>query len=209
MSEFIACNNRYTIPLGWQGENITTEIKFPISSWEEEYGSGDFELVARRPTEKTKYPVPVEKVDGFAIWTVRDVDVAYRGNGECQLTLIVGGMIKKSVIFTTEINRSLTGDGKTPEPYQDWVDSVLQAGAEAKEAANEAAGSAQTALLAKEGAEEAADQAREQAEYAAGIMGLAVFEIDTGTGQLYITYPTPYYGAAFAINNNGYLEVTT
>lgn len=127
MSEFIACNNRYTIPLGRQGENKVVTIQFPIAKWLREYGAGGtWVLTNMRPTDTDAYPCAVTSDDNYVYWTLTDADVQYKGNGYAQLTYVKNGAVAKSEIFDTYIGKSLEATAEPPEPWKPWVDNIIE-----------------------------------------------------------------------------------
>lgn len=138
--------------------------------------------------------------------------LAHNGIYEIQIKAESGEKVKHSNVIYFGVNRSLSGDAVwpvIPTAFTEAVRQAEEAAANAEESKEQAKSARDSAVISQRAAEEAAENATNQANYAAGIMGLAVFEIDTEDGNLYVTYPTPYYGATFAINQNGYLEVTT
>lgn len=200
---------KMSIPIGRQGENGVTQIVFQTDKWLEDFPGGTVMLIARRQIDAEPYPVQLDVVGASATWTVNNADTAVHGKGECELRWIQDGRILKSQIFDTYCARSLGAESaEPPEPWEGWVDQVLNAAERAGVSAEEAQISTRLASVYAEDAEQSAQSAEAMRNEAAGIMGLATFYIDTATGLLYITHPIPYYGATFAINNEGYLEVT-
>lgn len=138
--------------------------------------------------------------------------LAFDGAYYIQLKGVGNNITEHSDKHIFVIGKTISGDKKWPEIPTAFSQAVKQAEDamnEAISAKDDAVLARNDAVIAKEAAESYAEQASIQADYAAGIMGLAVFNINTDTGELIITYPTPYYGAIFAINNSGMLEVTT
>lgn len=127
------------IPIGRQGENEVVTVIFQTSAWPAELGAGSFQLVHKRVNDNTPYPcvITVDE-DGNVNWLIKSADVYNVGFGCCQLSFVVDQAIAKSVIFTTSTLPSLGGGGDVPEPYQDWVDAVLAAGAHALTASSDA-----------------------------------------------------------------------
>ena len=80
-----------TLLIGVQGEVDAQVFRFDISSWIEEYGSGGSASIdLQRPGEKTSYTHGLSIVDGFAVWTVSNVDNAIAGQGFAQLVYKAG-----------------------------------------------------------------------------------------------------------------------
>ncbi|MCF0231161.1 MAG: hypothetical protein HUJ63_02575 [Enterococcus sp.] len=126
--------------IGRWGEKYCTEVKFPIpESWLEspeleidQY----FVLVYQRPDDTT-YQVQVELTEerDFAIWKVSDVDLAYEGNGKCQLVCSQANQLRKSPVYNILVIEAIQGDGEPPIPppvifpHADWsIDEPLRDG---------------------------------------------------------------------------------
>lgn len=203
------------IILGRETENKVTTIQFPVAKWIENYGAGGtFHLFHKRFKDAEAYPVPTTCDGTNVYWTPTETDLAIMGRGEAQLDYCFGihgqtGFRKAcSEIFETRVERSIEAGEETPEPYQPWVSQIEGYADRAEAASASATGSAATATAQASAASDHAEDAEEFKNEAAAIMGLATFQINADTGELVVTYPTPYAGATFAINN-GYLEVTT
>lgn len=112
------------LPLGQQMENEVTEVVFDFSAWETAFGSGDIVLSVQRPGDDIPYAVNLE-IDGTdATWTLTDLDLAYKGMGEIQVTYIVGTVKKKSVIYAFTVYGSLGEAGEYPSPGQTWQEEI-------------------------------------------------------------------------------------
>ncbi|MBR1659375.1 MAG: hypothetical protein IJ705_03565 [Oscillospiraceae bacterium] len=122
------------IPLGRQGENLAVRVRFPAAEWAGVYGEGEFQLLARRPGEEIPYPVSVIRDGGFVCWDVRAADTSLAGSGMCELQYYVGDTLAKSQVYLTGIAPALDPPGPVPEPAQSWVEQVLQAVSEIREA---------------------------------------------------------------------------
>lgn len=140
------------ITIGRLGENERMRVHLPIANLLEEIGEASFTLLNRRPDETTAYPIPTaERDDKYIIWTVTSRDTQIEGTGECQINATVDGVIAKTIIWTTEITRSLDGSGEVPDVWESWqeVFADLKADAEiAAGAAEDYAGEAQEARAA-------------------------------------------------------------
>lgn len=127
------------LPLGKQGENLARKIQFDISRWIGTLGPGTVQLLHQRRGDEAPYPVAVEREGNFAVWTVTNADTAAPGTGRAELQYYVGDALAKSETWMTKVFPALGPAGETPpEAQQGWVDQVLQAGAEAAEAADRA-----------------------------------------------------------------------
>ena len=166
MREYVA-NPKLTIPLGRQGEDGAVLVKFPICDWERTYGSGSFELLNMRPTEKTPYTCSITADDNYIYWIIQAADVAIVGHGKCELTYVVDGNVAKSLMFGTCVLKSIEGSGEVPPPYESRIADLIAASAEVTQGAARAESAQQAAENAQEAAEnaqEAAENARHQAE---------------------------------------------
>ena len=122
--------NHGVINLGRQGENDVLQIiwKGIVPAWAEKYGEGKFQLAVRRHLDDAPYIAAIEIDGNDIVWTVTSAETAQTGDGECELTYMVGDAVAKSQTWTTSVCRSLTGEEPTeaPEPYQSWVDEVMK-----------------------------------------------------------------------------------
>lgn len=123
--------NHGVINLGRQGENDVLQVvwKGIVPAWTEKYGEGRFQLAVRRHLDDAPYIAAIEIDGDDIVWTVTNAETAQIGDGECELTYMVGDAVAKSQTWTTSVCRSLTGEEPTeaPEPYQSWVDEVMKA----------------------------------------------------------------------------------
>lgn len=126
------------LPLGHQGENEAQRIIWRglADSWARLYGEGVFALTALREGDSAPYPASLKSENGDVIWTLSNADTAKAGEGMAELTYTVGGVIAKSRTWRTVVEPSLSANGTTKPPaaYQNWVDEVLQAAADAETA---------------------------------------------------------------------------
>lgn len=162
------------ITIGRLGENERMRVHLPIANLLEEIGEASFTLLNRSPGETTAYPIPTAERDGeYVIWTVTSRDTQTEGTGECQLVATVNGVIAKTMIWTTEITRSLDGSGEVPDVWESWqeVFTGIKAGAEA--AAETAQISASESLERANAALQYSLNASQSANNAAGSVGEA------------------------------------
>ena len=115
--------------LGKQGENNARRFLFKdVLTWREVFGEGRCELIHQRNGDSAPYPVALTYEDGIPYWCVSAADTAIAGEGKCELRYIVDDTIVKSNIYTTIVKKTLgEGTAEPPEPYQDWVDQVIEA----------------------------------------------------------------------------------
>ena len=117
------------LPLGRRGENEALEVRVNIKQWIADYGNGAFGGLAQRYGEDEPYPVTITVNGDYACWLVTDVDTAIEGYGKFELDYIVGGVLAKSVMWRTKVQPSVAEPGPVPDPYESWVEEVLEAGA--------------------------------------------------------------------------------
>lgn len=158
-----ACPLQY-LSVGYVGETGARPVAFDFSAWAAEYGAGVLQLLLQRPGDAEPYPVLLS-IDGTtATWTPDATDTAAQGQGQAQLVYTVGGVIVKNAIFRVLIAPSLGAAGDPPEPYESWLERLLQLAAETQQNAIDAAESAE---LAQQSAEGAADSDAAAAQSAA------------------------------------------
>ena len=131
-----------SLPLGREGEQNARQICFDIAAlgWRELYGEeGSVQLIARRSTDTEPYPVAVTMEGDKALWTVSGADTAVPGHGKAELRYLLGDTVAKSITWSTFVSDALGEPAEEPpEAQQGWVDKVLQAGADAENAAQRA-----------------------------------------------------------------------
>ena len=113
--------------LGKQGENLATEIVFPLAQWIAVYGEGTAVLAVQRNGDAGAYPVELRRNGNNAYWAVTSADTAVSGCGQCELRWYVGQTLVKSAIYRTVTEAALDGEAEPPQPWQSWVDRVISA----------------------------------------------------------------------------------
>ena len=158
--------------LGKQGENLATQVQFTVEAWIKELGDGSFQLLHQRKTDQDPHAVTVTYTDGVVYWDVENTEVAVVGYGKCELQFYKGTTLAKSQTWITQTAESLSAAGDTPpEPWESWVEEVLQAGSQAQQSAQEAEEAKGAAEDARDSAQtfaENAENSAEQAEHSAG-----------------------------------------
>ena len=110
--------------LGQQLENAVTAVVFDFSAWKTEFGSGTLGLSIQRHGDTQPYAV-VPTVSGTnATWNISELDTAYKGVGEVQVTYTVGSVVKKSTVYKFTVYRSLGENGEYPSPGQTWQEEI-------------------------------------------------------------------------------------
>ena len=116
------------IPIGKQGENLTTQVVFDCSNWLGELSGGVLSLVHQRPTDEDAYPVGNYTTDATSLtWDINETDLAYNGLGKCELRYTIGERIAKTKTFITEIVKALNPLENPPEAYEPYIDRVIDA----------------------------------------------------------------------------------
>ena len=116
------------ILLGRCGENLARTVEIDVSEYLVEYPGAVVTLLHRRHGESGIYPVAAELRDGCLVWQPTSADTAIAGSGEAEVRVTVDGVLAKSKILSTMVDKSLTGQETTaPEPSKDWVDKVIGA----------------------------------------------------------------------------------
>lgn len=116
------------IYLGRVGENDATQVIFDISYMVNKFGEGTVSLIAQREGDTDPYPCVIERSGNKVTWKITNADNARAGKGSCELRYMVGDTIAKSEVWETIVWESLGEHGDSvPEPYQSWVDQVLEA----------------------------------------------------------------------------------
>ena len=157
------------IPLGRVGENAAVQVQFNVAGWAATYGTGVFELMVLNPHDYNPYIVSVTGSDENNVtWTVTDVSTAYSGIGQVQLNYYVDSTVVKSAIWKTQILPSITAEGPTdpPDPYESWIDTLAELGAETERNAGIAVGAARDAGAFAGAAETSAQNAETSAAQA-------------------------------------------
>ena len=232
----IGINTAVTYPdpftIGRQRENEVTQVRFDVSEWVRTYGPGTLALSVQRRRDMRPYPVPIAIVDGAATWTISNTDTAQDGHIKAQLTYMVGTKIKKSKVYMLTVKASLPEDGRAPDGYTTWLETLQEltsqvaanavsasaASASAAQSAEAASTSARNAGTSSTQAANAASAASASAASAAASAELAeqsihdaavvFFDIDDETGELLVHKTSTLTRFDFAIDEeSGNLEV--
>lgn len=116
------------ILLGRCGENLARTVEIDVSEYLAEYPGAVVTLLHRRNGESGIYPVAAELRDGCLVWQPTSADTAIVGDGEAEVRVTVDGVLAKSKILSTVVDKSLTGqETDAPEPGMDWVDKITTA----------------------------------------------------------------------------------
>ena len=119
-----------------QGEHHARKVSFAETAiWKERFGEGTFELLHQRNCDNAPYPIDMTIENDVPYWYVTKADTAIAGAGKCELRYVANHIVIKSCTFITDVIPSLVeASGEVPEPEQAWVDQVLNAAQEVKDA---------------------------------------------------------------------------
>ena len=161
----ISVTGSFPFIIGRRGENAVTEIVFDFSAWNHEFGSGVCTLLVKRPRDGSAYPVALTYSGNTAKWLVSSTDTAQAGFGTAEYVYTVSEQIAKSVLFDIQILEDIGEPSATPpDPYETWIDTLTDLGAETLQNAQDA----QAAQTAAETAQDKAENAQAAAETAQG-----------------------------------------
>lgn len=121
--------------IGRVGENETRVIRFNVKDILEEFPGATIYLLNKRVNDPSSYPVPNTEIDGdYLLWTVSSGDVAQVGIGNCELKAVKDNAILKDDIYVTKTETALDGSEEPPDPWQGWIDEVMDAVGDAQQA---------------------------------------------------------------------------
>ena len=124
--------NKVTIPIGFVGENLHTQVRIDCVKLFEDYPNAVPGLTVNPPMGDT-YPAVVTRDGDYVIWDIEDSDLTVNGNGEIQLSFFVDEVIAKSYISRIRIEKSLVSTGDVPTPIENWIDEANEKLAEVEQ----------------------------------------------------------------------------
>ena len=167
-------NPNNVVSLGRMGENEYRQKDFDLDQFFDIIPGATFYILNQRPGENSLYPVEQVTQDGnHLLWPVKSADVSVKGIGHCELIMMQGDSVAKSVIFTTCILPALDGSGPAPDPMEYWLKRFNEYAQEAYDAAASALESAQSASDSAQTSSDKASEASESARAAEGYAGTA------------------------------------
>jgi hypothetical protein len=226
------------IRIGYEGENVVTQINFNLQMWIDEYGLGGVTLLVLRHGDKNAYPVPLMIEDGVASWIITQTDTAKVGRGAIQLKYVVGEKIKKSPIFDVSCLNALDDSDTVPDPYDSWLATLTdlstmvtakvaeslvnadiaqmaanisaQAASQSAQSADAAEKSELNALESAQASKSEADKSKIYAEQAQGALGGMTFVgfSMNNAGHVLITNSDRLGTTSFELTKEGHMEVT-
>ena len=138
------------LPLGRQGEHGVRQVWFDISYLIENFGEGTATLVYQRNKDLAPYIVSAQQTGNNLMWTIDETDTAYEGFGKAEIRWTVDDDLAKTVIYKTNVQKSLTAQTEIPEPLESWYDKMVEQIGDNQGYAEQAAESAETAQKAAE-----------------------------------------------------------
>lgn len=226
------------IRIGYEGENVVTQIDFNLKTWIAEYGLGGVTLLVIRHGDTDAYPVPLMIEDGIASWSITQTDTAKVGRGAIQLKYVVGEKIKKSPIYTTACSNALDDSDTVPDPYDSWLATLTdlstlvtakaaeslvnadiaqmaanisaQAASQSAQSADAAQRSELNALESARASKSEADKSKIYAEQAQGALAGMTFVgfSMTDDGHVLVTNSDRLGTTSFELTQSGHMEVT-
>ena len=143
------------LPLGRQMEHGVRQVWFDLSYLIENFGEGTATLVHQRNQDLAPYIVSTEQTNTNLMWTIDETDTAYEGFGRAEIRWVVDDDLAKTVIYKTNVMKSLTAQTEIPDPLESWYEALLEQIGDSQGYAEQAAQSAQDASQSAQEAESA------------------------------------------------------
>ena len=122
----VTTDNSAILPIGRQGEHDARRVWFDLSYLIENFGEGTAVLVHQRSMDEAPYICQAEQDGETLIWNIDETDTAYEGFGKAEIRWTVDDALAKTVIYRTNVMKSLTGDTQIPTPLQSWYDAMIE-----------------------------------------------------------------------------------
>lgn len=145
------------LPLGRQMEHGVRQVWFDLSYLVENFGAGTAVLVHQRNQDLAPYIVSAVQTGNRLEWTLDETDTAYEGFGRAEIRWTVDDTLAKTVIYRTNVAKSLTAQIDIPEPLESWYDQMIQQIGDNQGYAEQAEQSAQNASDSADRAEQTAE----------------------------------------------------
>ena len=133
--------DKKNVAIGRKEENESICLVFDVRDWLEQYPDASIVVMCKRPVDENAYPVPSSQItieDGELSWVLTNSDLAYVGNGQCELICIDDEIVSKGIIYGIKILDALDGGSEPPEPWTGWVEQVAHEAEVAEQAAQDA-----------------------------------------------------------------------
>ncbi len=116
-----------SIHVGKTGENIIRKIRFDMTSWIQQWGSGAiFTVLFERPDGVT-YPVVSVMEGAYLTVVITSTETAIGGPGSFEVRMYLKDALRKSARFRTVCATSLLEPQKPPDPPgQSWMEQMME-----------------------------------------------------------------------------------
>ena len=133
INEMLAQGN--TVTLCKQGE-YGNELSFDFSCWEKQFGSGSVGWTIQRSQDTSAYLLPDTEAGTVSTVTLSTTETQYAGVGKLEVFFVNDGETEKRISKTLNftVAPSLQNLGEVPEPWESYVDAVLEDAVQAEEA---------------------------------------------------------------------------
>lgn len=116
--------------IGNQGENLAQTIEIDVHDWLIGHPNGNISIWHKRNGDEAPYPTGalLDRDAGVIRWSPTNTDTYVAGEGQAEIRLTEGSVIKKSCSVITGVSPAVTGAG-TPlgSGWQDYVDAIERA----------------------------------------------------------------------------------
>ena len=143
-------DNGAILPIGRQGEKGVRQVWFDLAYLITNFGEGTAVLVHQRSKDAAPYIISTQQTGNNLMWTIDETDTAFEGIGKAEIRWTVDDTLAKTVIYKTNVQKSLASETEVPDPYESWYDALLKKIGDSQEYAEQAAESAETAQQAAE-----------------------------------------------------------
>lgn len=114
--------------LGIQGENNAQTITIDVNAWLQQYPNGSVSIWHKRNGDSVPSPTgaTLDREKGIINWSPTSTDTYVSGEGEAEIRLTEGNVIKKSKKIVTGVSKAVTGaDGEElGSGWQEYIDAV-------------------------------------------------------------------------------------
>ncbi len=127
METIVPIEGHSSIHIGKTGENIIRKVRFDVTSWIQQYGSGAiFTVFFERPDGVT-YPVASVVEGAYLTITISSTETAVGGPGSFEVRMYLKDAIRKSTRIRTVCATSLLEPQNPPDPPgKSWVDQIME-----------------------------------------------------------------------------------
>lgn len=173
--------------LGIRAENIVHAWVFDVTYFIDRYGDGTPVLYNKGAGDMVAYPCLIERSENLVTWILRDVDLAYKGVGECEIFWLVGEGIAKTEVYKTVTIKDIGIQGDLPDPWSDYLDEMAQLALQTKNDADRAEAAVQDLKDLSVEVNTLPEGSDATADYANDVLTLGIPRGNTGNGIVSIT----------------------